>query len=95
MQVMSLTEENGVDLHGVGTVPYTRDDGGGGDITDPLKKIFSFTAWRSNLYNGTEFKLIHSSTHIEHCRKLPFHLASTKHDFTSAKCISYMEFIGY
>jgi len=32
---MSLTENNGVDLHGVGTVPYTRDDGRGENIQTP------------------------------------------------------------
>jgi hypothetical protein len=83
-QIMSLTEEYGVDLHGFGRVPYTRADGRRENIQTFSKKLLSFTACRSNLYNEPEFKLTHSSNHTEHCRKLPFYLASTKHDFTSS-----------
>jgi len=61
----------------------------GGKHTDLLKKCFLSLPDVVIFSNEPEIKLIHSSNHTEHCRKLPFHLASTKHDFTSAKCILY------
>jgi hypothetical protein len=39
-QVMSLTEENAIELHGVGVVPYTCDDGRGENIQTLSKNYF-------------------------------------------------------
>jgi len=88
--VQSLTQKKSVELHSVGRLPNTRDDGRGKTYRSHSKTRYSSTArpclhWSPFVgcfvyeYNMPKFKFVQSSKLAEHYIKYPYDLTCKKY----------------